>query len=328
MSNYNFRKEAQVWFEAVTTAGGVLAPVKLDVSSISFNQTFTDKTYSQKTIHNSDYFFDQSNITTANPASFEFKLNVIETNEFNNLYAALLKARKFNLYIRTKNDGHVFKLTTCVATSGKFLIEKLETLALTFTGEAAKLSVLKGNDATTANTLLDGQSAVIPSNPTYQRVESLQLKFVTPGTGVAFIDLTDGLLKTSVEIQNEVKWTPYTTLNDALNVTDETNSMYPSNFTISKKIISGSILTYAIDSTDSDDLQTWNQHNAQLSLTAGSYAGGYSPVKGFNFSLDNCTFTNRVNVDEVFTQNFDWKFNGDPTQTDLTQLIKFNNTTV
>ncbi len=326
MANYNFKKEAQVWFEALTDAGSVLHPVKLDVSNISFNQTFTDKTYSQKTIHNSDYFFDQSNITTANPASFEFKLNVIETSEFNNLYKALLEANKFNLYIRTRTNGHVYKLTTCIATSGKFLIEKLETLALTFSGEAAKLSVLKGNQAANANTLLANNG--ITPNSTYQRVESLVLKFITPGTDTSFIDLTDGLIKTSVEIQNDVKWTPYTTLNDALNVTDETNSMYPSNFTVSKKIISGSISTYVNDSTSDDDVQTWNQHNAQLRLTAGSYAGGYSPVLGFQFSLDNCTFTNRVNVDEVFTQNFDWKFNGDPTQTDLTQLIKFNNTTV
>lgn len=326
MSNYNFRKEAQVWFEAVTDAGGVLPPILLDVASISFSQTYTDKTYKQKTLHNPDRFFEQSNITMANPASFEFKLNVIEEAHFNNLYQALLKVNKFNLFIRTRTDGHVYKLTTCVATSGKFVIEKLETLALTISGEAAKLQVYKGSDAGNTNYLLNSQAS--PGTRTYQRAEEIEVKFITPGTGTAFIDLEPGLIKTSVELQNDIKWTPYTTLNDALSVTDESNTMYPSNFTVGKKVLSGSISTYVIDSTAVDDLQTWNQHNAELALKAGSYAGGYSPIKGFSFDLNNCTFTNRVNVDEVFTQHFDWKFNGDPNQTDLTQLIKFNNTTV
>ena len=324
MANYNFQQEAQVWLESIADDGQLLQPIQLDISSIGFNQTFTDKTYRQKTIHNPDYYFDQSNITKANPASFDFKLNVIEETGFNLVYNALLEARKFNLYIRTRDNGHVYKLETGVITSGKFVIEKLETLALTISGEAAKLNVLKGSDASTANTNLDDNG--VPSAGaarTYQRVEHLEAKFTTPGGSASEIDLEPGLLKASVELQNNIEWTPYTTLNDALNVTDESNTMYPSNFTISKKILSGSFTTYVIDSTSVDDVQTWNQHNAELTLKAGA-----SGTKGFSFDLEHCSFTNRVNPGEVFTQNFDWKFNGDPDQTDLTQLIKFNNISV
>lgn len=326
MANYNFRKEAEVWYEAIATDGALLTPVQLDVSSISFNQTFTDKTYSQKTIHNSDRFFEQSNITKANPASFEFKLNVLEETRQNLVYNGLLKAGKFNLYIRTRNNGHVYKLDTGVFTSGKFVIEKLETLALTLSGEAAKLSVLKGADASATHTKLDnaGTELIAPGTTlTHQRVKHLEAKFTTPGGSAAEIDLEPGLLKASVELQNDITWIPYTTLNDALNVTDESNTMYPSNFTVGKKVLSGSFQTYVIDSTDVDDIQTWNQHNVELTLKAGT-----DNTKGFSFDLDHCSFTNRVNVEEVFTQNFDWKFNGDPDQTDLTQLIKFNNISV
>ena len=50
---------------------------------------------------------------------------------------------------------------------------------------------------------------------------------------------------------------------------------------------------------------------------------GTSSTKGFQFDIEDCTFTNRLTVDEAFKQTYDWKMNQNPT--DLGTIIKFNN---
>ncbi len=145
MANYHFLKNAEVYFQTLDSSGAVTSRIFLDVKEISFNQTYTDKTYRQKTIHDENKVFDASSITKANPASFELTLNVLEESTYNPVYRALLDTGKFNLVVRTfgtsQSNRQLFKLTTAVITSGKFIINKLETLALTIAGEAAKLEV-------------------------------------------------------------------------------------------------------------------------------------------------------------------------------------------
>jgi hypothetical protein len=93
--------------------------------------------------------------------------------------------------------------------------------------------------------------------------------------------------------------------------------MYPSNFTLKKRVLSGSIGQYVNSDTDGL-LQEW-QTGVSIVIKAGE-----SATQGFQFDLSNCTFTNRNNVADVFTQAYDWKMNDNPT--DLGSKIKFNNT--
>ena len=92
--------------------------------------------------------------------------------------------------------------------------------------------------------------------------------------------------------------------------------MYPSQFTLNKRKLSGSIGQY-ITSDFNSDLQQW-EAGVTMDIQVGT-----TSQKGFQFDLGNCTFTNRLEVAEAFIQNYDWKSNENPAN--LGSLIKFNN---
>ena len=306
MANFNFNKEAEVYL--YDTANSTYH--RLDVGpDLSFSQTFTDKTYPQKTLHEQHKMHDASNIKKANPANFELTVPMITQSTLDVVFNLLVDYKTgtntlntFDLYIKLKND--VYKLETCVITNGAFIIEKLQNLKLTLSGEGTKLL--------SDSTLLDGIS--LPSRGTrdYQLLKQLAVTVDTTS-------LSTGLYSCSVELQNEVKWNPYETVNNALNVTNAATSMYPSQFTLEKRTLSGSVGQYVTDSFNTD-VQSWKQ-GVTVNIVAGN--GLDAPhFRGFKFALTNCTFTNRVTAADVYTQAYDWKMNDNPA--DLGTLLTLN----
>ena len=305
MATYNILKEAEVY---IVYSG---SRYRLDVTSdISFSQTFTDKTYPQKTLHEQHKMHEASNIKKANPANFEFTIPALTQNALDVVFNLLVDYKTgtntlntFDLYIKLPND--VYKLEKCVITNGTFLIEKLENLKLAISGEASKLT----RDATlpTASTN-PAVTVVAPGTRTYQQVNYLQLKADNT-------NLTEGIYKVSVELQNDIEWLKYETVNDALAVTTADNSMYPSDFTLKKRILSGSIGQYVL-SNFNNDVQSWKT-GVDMVIKAGE-----SATQGFQFDLEKCTFTNRNSVADVFTQSYDWKMNDNVAN--LGDKIKFN----
>ena len=301
MANFNFNKEAEVYLYDGSTYH------RLDVGpELSFSQTFTDKTYPQKTLHEQHKMHEASNIKKANPANFEMTVPMITQDTLDIVFNLLVDYKTgtytlntFDLYIKLPND--VYKLEKCVITNGTFIIEKLENLKLTLSGEASKLT----------------RGATLPSTPArgtrdYQLTKELVVS-------VDGINLSSGLYKCSIELQNEIQWTPYETVNNALSVTNAATSMYPSQFTLEKRILSGSIGQYVTNAFNSN-VQTWKQ-NVPIVITAGNGLSG-SSFRGFKFNLTDCTFTNRNSVADVFTQAYDWKMNDNPT--DLGSKITLN----
>jgi len=311
MATYNFKNQAEVYI--YTTAN---TRYKLDVTSdLSFSQTFTDSTYPQKTLHEQHKMHEASNIKKANPANFEFTIPAIKEPDLLIVKRLLVDyetgtntLQTFDLYIKLPND--VYKLEKCVITNGTFIIEKLENLKLAISGQASKL--VHGATLPTPN-IVSGRSGATPQS----------IKYLSVSIGNTNLSTQGGLYKVSAELQNDIQWTPYETVNDALNVTNAATSMYPSNFTLKKRILSGSIGQYV--NSDTDDLtQEW-QTGVPIVIKAGD-----SATKGFQFNLLDCTFTNRNNVADVFTQSYDWKMNdnpvdlGDNTDTNRS-FITFNN---
>jgi hypothetical protein len=301
MANFNFKQEAEVYLYDGS------AYHRIDVTpDLSFSQTFTDKTYPQKTLHEQHKMHEASNIKKANPANFEMTVPMITQDTLDIVFNLLVDYKTgtytlntFDLYIKLPND--VYKLEKCVITNGTFIIEKLENLKLTLSGEASKLT----------------RGATLPSTPArgtrdYQLTKELVVS-------VDGINLSSGLYKCSIELQNEIQWTPYETVNNALSVTNAATSMYPSQFTLEKRILSGSIGQYVTDAFNSN-VQTWKQ-NVPIVITAGNGLSG-SSFRGFKFNLTDCTFTNRNSVADVFTQAYDWKMNDNPT--DLGSKITLN----
>lgn len=289
------------------TNGGNNYPLRLDVTEdIDFSQTFTDKTYPQKTLHEQHKMHEASNIKKANPANFKFTIPALTENDLAVVKDLLVDYKSgtntlntCTIHIKLPNDN--YRLDDCVLTNGTFIIEKLENLKLSIQGEASRL--VKGVALPTAG------RGTRSASRTHQRVDYLSVS-------VDSTSLTEGVYNVSVELQNEIEWTPYFTVNDALKATNATTSMYPSNFALKKRILSGSIGQYVQDNFSSDT-QQWKT-GVPIVIKAGE-----SATQGFQFDLSNCSFTNRNIVAEVFTQAYDWKMNDNPT--DLGSKIKFNN---
>ena len=275
---------------------------KLEVGpELSFNQTFTESPFSTKTIHTED-FFESSTITKANKANFAFKLPVLKETDFDIVKDKLIDCTTFDLYVKTELD--VFKLEKSVLTTGTFEITKSNPLLLSVAGEAAKLTLA----GVASSYAIPGLPVVSPTR-TYLVNRQLDLTLNSA-------DISTNIYSISAELQNEIEWTSYDTINEALNVTSASNAIYPTDFTIKNKTLSGSIGQYITDTTSSD-LQNFTTGES-LRIKAGEVIS--STFYGFDINMASCSFTNRANVGDVFTQNYDWRFTDNSTL--LSNVIK------
>ena len=79
--------------------------------------------------------------------------------------------------------------------------------------------------------------------------------------------------------------------------------MYPSNFVLNKKIFSGSITRYVAIGDEATLLNF--DAEAPLRMKIGKTISDV--FYGLDFDMASCSFTNRVNPREIYTQNFDWR---------------------
>jgi hypothetical protein len=295
MPTYNFKREAQVYVVSGNSRH------RIDVTDVSFNQTFSEESYAVKTLHTQSNVFEGSIITKANPANFSLDIPALIEADYNIIETLLINATSFDLYIKTEAD--VFKLENAVITNGSFVIERSRPLSIQIQGEAAKLT----RGATLAGSLQDRSS--------------------TKNFNIPILDVTvdssplNNIVSITVELQNSIEWTPYTTLHGSLPVTSSLNSMYPSGFSLSKKILAGSITQYLTDGNTSNTLD-WKT-DASIFIKAGNGLNHNTGLfKGFLFGPATCTFTNRVSTGaSVYTQSYDWRMVENPTN--LADKLKY-----
>ena len=145
-------------------------------------------------------------------------------------------------------------------------------------------------------------SYVVPGLPVAQSVRThLMNKELTVTLNSA--NISSNLYSIKAELQNDINWVGYQTVNAGLDVTNASNAMYPTEFTVNKKTLSGSIGQYITDTTSSD-LQNFTTGES-LRIKAGETIS--STFYGFDINMASCSFTNRANVAEVFTQSYDWR---------------------
>ena len=285
MANYSFKKEAEVFL----VSGGNRH--KLDVSSINFSQTFAETSYPVRTLHTQTNVFEASVINRANPADFNFIIPALTENDFDIVHTLLLNTNQFELFVKTAAD--TFKITECVITNGSFVIERSRPLSIEIQGQGGR--VTRGQTLSgTLQTRTATRSYTIPQ----------KLIVTIEGTTIP------NVLSVSLELQNEITWTPYATVNGALSATNPDTTMYPSSFSLSKKILSGSITAYLTNVTGSE-AQTWNSSaNIQIKAGNGLSSGSF---RGFNFGPATCSYTNRANTGNVFLHSYDWRMTQNPT---------------
>jgi len=283
MANYSFLKEAKVYIVSGSTK------VQIDINSISFSQTFTEQSRSVKTLHNQNDWFEASTINSANPANFELSTNLLIEDDTRVTFDRMLAGGGFDLYITTPTD--VFKLKQCVITNGQINIERLRPLSLSISGEASELTT--GSSSPLPAALPSGMVLRTASSPrTYNLCPELTVLLDSA-------DISSELRSLSMELQHEVNWTSYKTLNNAIAGTTQ----YPSGFKYGNKILAGNITRYLTNTNDST-AQTFNV-GKPLRIKAGTTIGG--TFYGIDLNTTLCSFTNRVNPGDVFTQNMDWR---------------------
>jgi len=291
MTAYNFLKESNVHL----VYGGSRYLLKT-TPNVSFSQTFAEDAYEVKTLHDQTKMFQGTSVTKANPADFSFTVS-LTTEKDETIVKSLLtdydntgsNVKSFDLYIVTGES--TFKLSSCVIINGDFNLAKGSALTLTVSGQASKLERVGDEDYSLPGSLVSASST---------RTPTLSLIDVE----VSGSDVSN-IISATLSVQNEIEWTPYETLQSSLSVTSASNAMYPSGFTLGRRVVSGNIVQY-VTSNNSNTVQTFNTDTTVRVKTL---------VNGSTFldaNLANCMFTKRTTPAEAFTQAFDYRLIGNP----------------
>ena len=293
MTAYNFLKESNVHL----VYGGSRYLLKT-TPDVSFSQTFAEDAYEVKTLHDQTKMFQGTSITKANPAEFSFSVN-LTTEKDETIVKALLtdydategqtRVNTFDLFIVTGES--TFKLDECVITNGDFNLSKGSPLTLTVQGQASKLERVGNASYSLPSSLVSASSTRTPT------INIIDVE--VSGSDVS------NIISATLSVQNDISWTPYETLHNSLSVTNASNAMYPSGFTLGRRVVSGNIVQY-ITSDNSDTVQSFNTDTSVRIKTV---------VNGSTFldaNLTNCMFTKRMGQGEVFTQTFDYRLIGNP----------------
>lgn len=300
MAAYNFLRESSVHL----VYGGSRYNLKT-TPNISFSQTFAEDAYQVKTLHDQTKMSQGTSITKANPADFSFAVHLTEEKDESIVLDLLVdydstgsNMKSFDLYIVTGES--TFKLNECVITDGQFDLNKGSPLILTVSGQAQKLERVGDETYSLPGSL---QSASSTRTPTLSLID----------VEVSGSDVSN-LVSATLSIQNEIDWTPYTTLQNSLSVTSASNAMYPSGYTLERRVISGNITQY-LTSNNSNTFQTFNTNTGVRVKTL------VNESTFFDANLTSCRFTKRTNVAEAFTQTFDFRLLTNPA--DLSTLISY-----
>ena len=264
-------------------------------TAISFSQTFAEDSYPVKTLHDQSKMFEGSTITKANPASFSFEVPLtIEKDEsiVIDLLSDLVgteQLNEFDMYVQTGSS--TFKLEGSVITAGNFDIRPENQFTVSLEGQGTKLSRV-GDESFTIPGSAQSQSST--RNPL----------LVYPVLSVDSLDM-NSIISASIQIQNNIEWTPYETLQASLSVTNSSNAMFPSAYTVQNRIISGEIRQYQTDNniTQFDDFST----NSNITIKAVQVGKPSSDNGFFSLNVNPCMYTARVQPGDIYTQSYDWR---------------------
>ena len=299
MTAYNFLRESNVHL----VYGGSRYLLKT-TPNVSFSQTFAEDAYEVKTLHDQTKMFQGTSITKANPANFSFTVS-LTTEKDETIVKSLLteydstgsNIKTFDLFIVTGES--TFKLNECVITNGDFNLAKGSNLTLAVSGQAQKLErVGHGYDPSEGLTPYSLPGSLVSASST--RTPTLSLIDVE----VSGSDVSN-IISATLSVQNDISWTPFETLQSSLSVTNASTAMYPSGFTLERRVVSGNITQY-ITENNSSTVQSFNTDTTVRIKTI---------VNGNTFldaNLANCMFTKRMSQGEVFTQTFDYRLIGNP----------------
>ena len=279
---------------------------KLHVSQIEFDQTFQQDSYKTKTIDKPTNLVDASRITSANVANFSITLPMVdESSTYQHILLQLLLSNTdntlntFTLFVdpstadQPSNVRRMYQISNCVLTSGSFTIANNAIMRLQVTGQASQLTRVN-------HTNFNIGSYTTFDNLTY--AVSKIINVTVDGT------LLEGIFGVALEVQNNISWTKNKTLQNSLDIAGYTQTVYPATFTFDERVVSGSITQYVGNSLDAyTNIQTWKE-NIAVRIQAGLASNNYQ----IDAQLTPCSFTNRVTPTEIYSQAYDYRMMGHP----------------
>ena len=293
--SYSFLKESKLYI----VYGGSNYRIYTS-SAISFSQTFASDSYSVKTLHDQSKMFEGATITKANPANFEFAVPLTKEKDESIIIDLLSdvtdgQLKSFDIYLQSNQS--TFKLENAIITGGAIDFGLDNPLTIRLQGEGTKFSKV-GNESYT-----------IPGSAQSESATRTPL-MVYPVVSVDSLDMNN-ITSVTVNIQNNIDWTPFETLQNSLAVTDASNVMRVSNYVVNKRIISGAISQYQTDNNINqfDDFST----NANITLKGVKIEDAADATPFIQLALNPATFTARMTPSEVFMQSYDFSYIGSAT---------------
>ena len=290
--SYSFLRESKLYIEY----GGSKYRI-YTTTTISFSQTFAEDSYPVKTLHDQSKMVEGTTITKANPAQFSFTVPLtvekdesIVTDLITDLVATsdsdieTQQLKSFNMFVQTGSS--TFKVENCIITSANFSFNPREQFTVEVQGEGVKLTRV-GDESFNLGTIQSESST---------RTPLLTFPVVT----VDSLNM-DNIIGVTLQIQNDINWTPFETLQNSLAVTNSSNAMFPSAYTVENRIVSGAITQYQTDNniTQFDDFST----NSNINISAKKTDG----TTFWAMQINPAMYTARVNVAETYTQSYDFR---------------------
>ena len=263
-------------------------------TSIAFNQTFAEDSYSVKTLHDQSKMFEGVSITKAQPASFNFDVPLtVEKDE--SIVIDLLgdvtdgQLKSFDIYVQTNSS--TFKLENAIISSANFDFGYENQFTAQLEGQGTKLS------------RVGDESYSIPGSAQSESSTRTTVQ-VYPVITADSLDMNN-IISATLQLQNNINWTPFTNLHNSLSVTSSSNAMFPSDYTLGTRIISGEIRQYQTDNnnTQFDDFST----NTNLTIKAIKVGEASNATPFFQIQLNPIKYTARLDPAEVYTQSYDYR---------------------
>ena len=251
--------------------------------------------------------FQGTSVTKANPANFSFEIHLTSEKDESIVLDLLTDydtssgeqlLKSFDMYV-VSNES-TFKLEGCVITQGDFSFAKEKPLTLSVSGQAKKLSRVGDENYSLPGNLQSATATRTPTKPL--------LDVEIDGSDVS------NLVTATLSVQNNIQWTPFETLQASLSVTSASNAMYPSNYSLNNRVVSGNITQFHTNGNTSE-FQTFD---TSTNIDLKTIVGGST---FFHANLDGCMFTKRSDASEVFTQTYDYRLVTSPT--DLGTIITY-----
>jgi len=302
MAEYNFLRESELHIHY----GSNRYNVKI-TPAFSFGQTFAEDAYEVKTLHDQTKMFQGTSVTKANPANFSFEIHLTSEKDESIVLDLLTDydtssgeqlLKSFDMYV-VSNES-TFKLEGCIITQGDFSFAKEKPLTLAVSGQAKKLSRVGDENYSLPGNLQSATATRTPTKPL--------LDVEIDGSDVS------NLVTATLSVQNNIQWTPFETLQASLSVTSASNAMYPSNYSLNNRVVSGNITQFHTNGNTSE-FQTFD---TSTNIDLKTIVGGST---FFHANLDGCMFTKRSDASEVFTQTYDYRLVTSPT--DLGTIITY-----